>query len=377
MMPAKQIIGLVGLALLLVPGVSLGGTGPPMPMPITRTIEHAEAIVVATIVSYTPDTPPQTKPAMDANDLMPFVIMESFRDPGNYRFKVERAVKGDCAGELEMHLPLISSLYFEGDIKFELPQGARVMLLVKRDENGRWVPADPLLGPVPLAAADENPKGGAEKPKDAVEVMLASLHDAALRPVLTYFVRDMKDGRVLETVRPYADDKNEYVRRDVLTNMAINQDVTAIPKIAAMDRGHTRGTPAPVNALRYYRVPEAVPLLNPIIVSGSDFARMNALESLRELPDRSSIPFLIQCMEKEFRPDDVANDGTVLKDDTQMNVSFGAYSLLCKLAGPAVGPIQDAIGFRRYRMEAIGTVSRWWDAEQAKATTATQPGVKP
>jgi HEAT repeat protein len=138
--------------------------------------------------------------------------------------------------------------------------------------------------------------------------------------------------------------------------MAKAQDVAAIPKIAemaaAVERNH-RGH-APVGSLSSFRTPKAVGFLNPLIISGTEQVRFNAMESLHAIADKSSIPYLMQALDK---------------DDSQHMISYWAYSTLHRLS-ETLAPAQTMGYFDKHRESEVALLKQWWEWEQVKAAKA-------
>ena len=102
----------------------------------------------------------------------------------------------------------------------------------------------------------------------------------------------MEDPRCIAALRPLADDKNIDIRVSTLKCLAVNQDVTVIPKIAStiVELETQYGGTGLTGALTKYKDPRAVAFLNPIISSPSYYLRLNAMMALRPIADESSNP---------------------------------------------------------------------------------------
>ena len=282
----------VSLVLALAATVEAGFI--PEPAPVAERLDQAQSIVVVTIEQYAPDVAPADKKPlpqviMGGDDM---VEMFSFQDAGTCHVRLNQLLKGNGDKEFDIHLPRVSSFDY-GNTRFPVGVGASVMLLLKKDPQGKWEVVEPLRPVIPVAAN----VAGAE----ALDVMVASLKDEALRPTL---MRDVKDARVAAAAARLSDDKEVNVRSDALYCRAVNQDVAAIPKIArlAAEMEKDKKGSGPVGGLALYKTPKAKEFLEPLTYEGTYFVRLNVLFALPSMADEKSIPHLIKAMGVEDPP---------------------------------------------------------------------------
>ena len=356
--------------------IARAGPLPPMPAPISSTIERADVIVVAGVTGISVDAaatevaPTKSQPKNDPNEEISRLV---FQKPGQYTLRVKHLLKGKCDDAMRMHMPLLSSFYY-GRTQFDLAAGSTMLLLLRRDGTEGLVPVDPLMPLIPLSPAMDPlvlADGQTAKPSepDALDFLLASLADQKLRPSLAYVLRAVKDKRCIAAMRPFADDNSIEVRVPVLQCLALNQDVTVIPKIASTvdDLEKQFGGTGLTSALKEFKDPQAVPFLNTLVNSNSTYVRINAMTALRPIADETSVPFLMKALET---------------DDDQHVVAYDAYYALHRIVGRSMSPALSVPQFNANRDSEIQKLKQWWEWEQVKqkkatAATSTAPTSQP
>jgi hypothetical protein len=284
-----------GFALAGWPGAARAGYVPES-MPIADGIAHADAIAVCKIITVTPipmlpnDNPAYlSKPITDSNEIMQLTALQP---KSNYEFEIVQTIKGAVTGKkLSGRLPLISSEFYYDDAKFKVRAGGYCILMLLNSSVGHLIPIDHTVPMIPLGdAAPAAAGGGAEAA--VYRLMLDSLADPALRRANLYLLRKSTDPTVLWAMKRYVSDPDRRVRASVLRCMAMNQDVKAIPLIAALE---IEGGDGPSDALEYYKTRKAVPYLNQVAVSEARYGVVNAVLVLHQIGDRSSIPYLYEA----------------------------------------------------------------------------------
>lgn len=221
---------------------------------------------------------------------------------GTYAFHVTTALKGKPPETLVVRLPRFSGIGHRFGFMEPggpaIPLKANYLMMLSGDAEQGYAPT--TLAPIPAT-----PKASLLKPFDDMKpdeqvaavraYFVASLEDADGRSMAAYMLSGSKDKIVLEAMRPYADDKNAEVRASALQCMALNQDLSAIGKIAATHEG--------LQSLEEYRTEEAIPLLNRVIAeNASPYARNSAVLALRNLPpSKTSVPALIKALRDKDR----------------------------------------------------------------------------
>ncbi|HVS71295.1 MAG TPA: hypothetical protein VHQ47_08580 [Phycisphaerae bacterium] len=344
---------------------SLRAGAPVMNQLVEKSIAKADVIVAVTIQSFTPDA--DFKPPTFANDGPTNFAADAINPPGAYHFQRLQAIKGDTDAAFDLHLPLLSYEVL-GNRPLQVPTGSPALLLLKKDSDGKLAPVDPILPLIPLSA-DAFPKARAsatQKTPDAISLLLASLPDERVRLTLVTLLdpplrQPIVDQRIAPAMRAYLIDKNVQVRDQAIDIVARTQDVSLIPKIAAAavasEAAHVSS--GPVGAFAYYKTAAAVPYLNPLILEGTDYTRLNAMMALRPIADASSIPYLIQALDK---------------DDSQHRVSYVAYATLHRLIPQdALPPLVIVPQFQKNKAQEIQAIKDWWTHEKSKWNPATMP----
>lgn len=321
-MTPRHLLPLAAL-LLLTPAARAGNI--PGPLSLATTTENAELIVIATLSDFIPDPPlPRNPQPLITTDPAEIVRLLAFRPAGTYTLAVTQTLKGDPVNDLQFHLPLLSSFHYDNS-QFNLPKDAPILLLLKKDDRNLWIPVDPHRPLIPLAT--NVAKAAATQPvpakPDIPALLYASLPDKDLRPALLHILRYVKDYRAVTALRPYADDPDLRARAQALRALALNQDLTAIPKIAALAVESEKAAigSGPTDALQSYTTPNALPLLLPLIVEGTDYTRLNAIMAIGPLRNQSAIPYLLKALD----------------DPGKKHIDSQAAALL-HLLNPALGP---------------------------------------
>jgi hypothetical protein len=352
----------VGVVVVGMMAAVVRGGPPVMNRQVTDSLKAADVIVAVTVEGFTPDA--DFKPQTSASDGPTGFRMFAINPPGVYRFKRVLVVKGECEEAFELHLPLLSDEVL-GHRGLKVPVGSPVLLVLKKDGEGKLVPVDPILPLIPLSADAVAAAPGAaatQKAVDGIGLMLASLGDARVRVAVATLLdpplgAGLPDDRIPAAMRAYEDDKDDVVQGHALSVLGRAQDVTVIPKIAKFLAAHNGGGPAGV--LQHYKKPEAVPYLNPLILEGTEYARLNAAMALREIADATSIPYLMLALDK---------------DDRQHIVSYDAYATLHRLIGERkLPPVLSVSQFQANKAEEVGVLKQWWAWEKRKWNAATMP----
>jgi hypothetical protein len=337
--------------------------------PISEDFTAADVVVVASIGNFSQD--PNFQTGLVERGGITFVgsaqdeaMIELVRPPGAYEVKILTTLKGDGANLQNIHLPVVSYYYY-GQNKFELPIGAVVLLSMKADPNGNMMPVDRYIPLVPLSSdATTELLSRGNNHFDLVDLLSASLDKPEFRKVLAFLIRDSPDQRIYEKMKNYSAEKDVELRSYSLYCMALHQDVSVIPKIAQMaaESEKAKTGNVPVDALQFFKNKEAVPYLNPLIVEGTDHVRLNAMMALRPIADDSSVPFLINALDK---------------DDSQHSVAYGAYYALHRIIGPSLPPALSMPQFYAHKDEEIQPLKQWWEWEQLKAKKAAATSTSP
>ncbi len=283
-----------------------------------------------------------------------FFAASKQQNAGLYRFRVLKYLKGTGAAELSLRLPPIYSFTYDSAV--HRGPGDAVLLTAVRDAKNTLQPLDPWRPLIPLSkAAVDEPKNTEEgyTPLDRIyNLLLASMADPSLRRMHAFILRDVADTELVPRLAPYINDPDERVREHVIENMALNQQVSVIPRIVAMSETAWRESKGmysggPVIMLGKFTVPQARPYLNQALFSPEQFARINTLSSLSRLADRSSIPYLLLTL---FDP-----------EPQKMNAE-SAYYILHQVL-PALGKPLSPEDFWKNRDAETTRLLNWWRDE--------------
>ena len=327
--------------------------------PLSEAIGQAQIIVVARVITYTPDAEAVRAQAeqrrnrgsgpriLDADGLVNAVSLQS---AGQYKVQIIQSVKGEekVGDILQLNLPQISAHYYNY-AHFQVLPGNRVLLLLQ--QTGQSLsPVDPTLPLLKLSGTARPSQGDASAVSvshTVVSLLLASLHDTELRKSHAYLLRDVADPLIPPALIPYQEDPDLNTRDSVLFCLATNQVVTAIPRIAQLERSlhqENSGSEA-VAALQAYTKPEAASYLNPLLLEQPSQVRLNASFALRVVADQKSVPYLFLALK-----------------DPDATTAYSAYLTLHRLL-PTLGFPRSSPEFEKNRDQALQPLYEWWEDE--------------
>ncbi len=197
------------------------------------------------------------------------------------------------------------------------------------------------------ATASESYLGSVEE--NVYSLMLASCSNPNVRRANTYILRTVVNPIIVGKLFYYINDPNLYTRDNVLTCMATNQQVTAIPRIAALDTMMEAGGGGAQSAIAFnsYHTSDALPYLNPLIFSAAYYTRLNTIFAIDRLANRSSIPYLMLA---------------VRDPDGQGIIQQSAYGMLHQLI-PSLGEAYGSGYFAQHHTKETSKLYSWWSDE--------------
>jgi len=338
-----------------------------MSQPLIQTIAHSDAVLVAKLVDYTPDPtdqlPAATKTATGqlvyaGEDA--FIIVNRLKPRGQYTFELLEILKGQSEKTLQAQMPSLLAYYY-GDARLKVELGDKVLLLLKRAVQNQWVPTDDTLPLIPLSAdlpitdfqVSVQNESTAVVESRVLSLMLSGLVNPTLRQANVYLVRNTVNPQVVVGLAPYLNDDSADIQDSVLYGLATNQQVTVIPRIAALDKkmedykSPMSRSAQSLETLQHFNTREALPYLNPLLFDTSRNIRINVILGLRTLADRTSIPYLLLALRDS---------------DPQKFFAPEAARILHKLVPGSRKDQRDA-AFWAHRNEDIQLVSTWWQDE--------------
>ncbi len=342
---------------------------------LTQSIATADIVAVAKIIA-SPDK--ALRDFSRFKNLPPGVHIfpgeESFaynnlKAAGTYTFEVTHTEKGQLLGKIEVQLPIVLPSYL-GDSSPKFNSGENVLLLL-RSNNGVLTPVDATLPLIPLSQTLPTFTSNISVQQRVIKLMLASFDDLNARQANSYLLREVVEPSLVTALAPYINDANPRIRDNVVYNMIVNQQVSAIPLVA--QRVHEalldRSSADSARALRTLTVPQAIPFLNLLLIDSSRYLRFNTVdaigqfetsaESNRRSFDRSSIPFLLLSMRDP---------------ETMSFVAQTSYALLYDFS-PELGQAQGNFYFEKNRAVETQKLLNWWrDELSSKHPRELMPG---
>ena len=331
------------------------------PLPLAQYIAAAHIIAVAKILNSVPDPSKDVKPLTFDKSGRPVFATGEFstrnaKPPEHYTFSVSLVLKGQCNATLKLDLWYIEYCYYS-DAKPRFQRGDTVLLMLTEDGKGQLQPVDERIPLIPLEApgADLSAAGGLSLQARVDRLMLYSLIDPVCRRANTFLMRDTVDPQIVEALAQYLDDPDLSTRDNVLCCLAANQQVIAIPLIAKLaEDPRMRGkADRSVASFPDYHTPEAVPFLDPLLLSTDYFLRLHAMDAEYNLADSRSVPYLMLAL---YDP------------DPQRLIPLSADVVLHKLI-PSLGPQHEddydsgVKYFYSHRAVEIALFQGWWHDE--------------
>ena len=356
---------LIMLSASLVPCAPVAAFAVTPSNPLSKSITDAKVIIIARLTKYIPD-PQATPPPPNANyikggeehpfyrGLNAFIVVNTLYYQGEYVFQEARMIKGNSPQVLKINLPSIMSNYYDY-VRLHVQSGDWLLLLLKPGASGGLSPVDVTVPLIPLGRLNQD-IGHEDKTQSVssqvIQVMLSSLAVSDIRQVNTYLLRDIVDPQVVVGLAPYLDDANIETRSNVLYCMAKNQQVTVIPRIAALEREIEKrgnGTSAnTVGTLGDFTTPDAVPYLNPLLFETAYYTRLNTMFSLGKIADQTSAPYLMLALRDP---------------DPQKVIPAGAWGLLHRVVPALKRPMDTSDAFYNHRAAETKVLYDWWNDE--------------
>ena len=322
------------------------------------TTKQSDVIIVAKIIRIVRSPLPKTdvsksvyiKLGRGLPSVQVSVTDQADNPAGVYDVFVIGAVKGRCPGRLNIKLPELS----DTDYNFAQPRfkaNDEVLLFLQRKSNN-FIPVGNGVPIIPISHYHSSPNGetfaGDPAYQHVLDVMLASLRASDHREVITYLLSNIVDAKLETALKPYEDDPNLSVEGNVLYCLAENGQVEVIPKIAALqNRLSLAGEGSlSVGALSDFNTSDAVPYLNPLVCNANEFTRLNAMESLLNLADRTSIPYLLLALHDP---------------DRQQVIRYQAYDTVCRLT--KTHNRADVEDFDKHQQHYVKPLLAWWADE--------------
>lgn len=336
---------------------------------MANSVETADVIAIARTVSFVQDEKQAAelkkekaeKRVYRNNDI--YKMFRRMWPKGIYKLQLVKTVKGNCDANFDLFTLATGSKL-----------GTEVLLLMKKDADGKLHVVEEDAAPIVLGELDESStrkaiEGSPTPLQSVVDLVLLSLKDPPLRARNIGLVRNIVDPKMVSALAPYLSDPDQGVRNDVLYNLSLNQQVAAIPLIVADLRKDTSGYGGPsVMALQQLEVPEAVPYLNPLLFESKAYLRYSAVQALRNIInaaynsrkpfDRSSVPYLVLAL-RDPKPD----------QDVSLQ-AFASLQLMISTNG-----VVDYDAFRNKPEEETRKLFDWWrDELSSKHPRELMPG---
>ena len=170
---------------------------------LTENAEKADAILLCRITTVVADEA-TTRPKHATTDLREIMRWTAIQPASTYKLEILRAIKGSVRGDLQIHLPLVSTRFYYNKADFKVQPGVHCLLMLSSAAPNSWLPVDDTIPLIPLGEK-------VDVESSVLGLMLASLGDPASR-ANTFLLRNTKNDEVVKELRKYVDDPDDRVR---------------------------------------------------------------------------------------------------------------------------------------------------------------------
>ena len=328
--------------------------GMPSSKPLPQIITQSQTIVFASLTAYHSDVSPtnstETSSAPIGAAGPSIFTSRPVKPAGHYTFHIIAFLKGGSPTTvLNVNLPYILGFYYPGSA-LSIQNGSKFIVFLNTGSDGQFIPTDVTTPFMPLSASVTLSKDHDSNLEESIYgLMLAACVDAKMRGTESYFLRTVINPSIVAGLLPYIDDKDLYTRDSVLTCMASNQQVAAIPRIVALNQIMKAGGGGAESAstLDNYQSPEALPYLNPLSFSSDYYIRLKAISGIDNLVNRTSIPYLMLA----------------IRDPDYQNVIPPVACRLLHQLNPSLGRLNESSYFLRHRTTETSKLFAWWSDE--------------
>jgi hypothetical protein len=339
----------------------------PRPSGLKGAVDSSLLIIVGRLDQYIAEPEPVDRAmqekfrssSMIAGGNVEMMVASTINPRGTYVFHVLSTLKGAAPQPLVVRLRRVTSdggMVRISTSETSIPLKATYMLLLTGSEKSGFT----ALYRAPIRISDKATLPPAPIVSDEPDAMLSavlgilldSLQEPETRGVAASLLADTVSPKAADAMRKYLDDPDDGLRAAAIQCLAINQDVTVIPRIANWKYSdpNRSGNGLLIN-LSKFKTPDAIPYLNQLLLDKtSPYIPLNAASALRQLPlDKSSTPFWM----------------VALHDTEQQGIAaYAAYNSLHKMY-PELGPPGNVMEFRNNRAEETRKLDEWWADEQA------------
>lgn len=311
---------------------------------LNQVIENSDVISIARIKNTTA-MKPTVKPR-SGNGVGFLLSMSTFLSAGHYELAFINQLKGPKLQTVDLDFPSLSSFAYASSFTIRTDQ---LILVFLRREGDGLVPTDPLRPYIPLQSEDTRTETAEPVKNQIIELLSRNLQVRTSRRMMAYLLKDFDSPEIVSSLAPYSSDEDLQTRDYVLSGLARNQQIAAVPKIRDLNRllQKQRGMAQSVVDLENFnKVKAAVPFLNPLLFETEQYIRLNTLFALSPVVDSSSIPYLLL---------------TLSDPEPQKVNAESAFALLQRLTGNASSVPQKDL--RAQKVKAIQEIVKWWQDE--------------
>ena len=325
-------------------------------MPEARSLEvicnNSTIIVTARLSKYIQSPEKIFKLTTISNDPWTILYIAPIKLPGKYLFYNISTIIGQSPASISLDLGYISSFVYSSydktkDSIWQLKEGSRVVLFLKKTPDGKYVPTDELMPFLPVGIeAKVHENEAASSIDSVVHLLLTSLKDPGYRRINTHALRKLINSQIPIALANYVDDPDINIRDNVLYCLGTNKQVAAIPLIAKFASEHQAQCST---TLRDYWSEDAQQYLKPLLFNCNYWVRLSAGNSVGRFSDYKTVPYLLFAL----------ND-----HDQQKLIPTGADVILYFLLSKEKQEDErNDDQFSMHRKERIPTYYVWWNDE--------------
>ncbi len=260
------------------------------------------------------------------------LFASQIRSAGSYDIVRSLTLKGDVEQDkVKFSAPPLSQLAYKS-VSFRANPSDTVIIFLRRNKDDQLSVADDLLYFIPIdreVAGEELSGSTSEKIRT---LMMKSLAKGSFVQPLIYLLQDMRGNEMISISAKLVNNKDAQIRDYALNNLAINQQVGAIPLIAEEGRAYAKDNRVPANAvfnLWQYKVPEAADSLQPLLFEPAYFFRDLALEPLSSTGNKDGIPYyILTLLDTRKEASSAVRSAYILKRLTKLPINFKGSAAL-------------------------------------------------
>lgn len=251
--------------------------------PISQIVGKSDVVAIASLTSIDADDKYANTPS--SNSII--------NKPGIYTFNIESFIKGESEKNIKVEIGNLFEFHYRSRMIIEI--GGVYVVMLKKSDNS-LSPTFDFMPFFPISKKQDYkiPSSNISAQNTVLTLLAESLTDENLRQASSFLLRDELEPRLVPSLAPYLNDKNNIVVDNVLSFMCYNQQIVIIGRIVKLAESNkfSHSKQFSALALGQFKSPSAVPSLNAALFSSSALIRSFSASALSAIVDKTSIPYL-------------------------------------------------------------------------------------